>query len=126
MQLPADIPSYLQMHAAELGQRILESYPPLQGAGDALSPLVSRMLRRPYPAQALAIMGISKRWKIARNANVIAECGAGKTLIALGSMLVHSAGRPICGLVMAPAAPGGEVGARNIPDSSTDAGVPHR
>jgi len=102
MQLLADIPSYLQMHAAELGQRILESYPPLQGADDALSPLVSRMLRRPYPAQALAIMGISKRWKIARNANVIAECGAGKTLIALGSMLVHSAGRPICGLVMAP------------------------
>jgi hypothetical protein len=102
MQLPADIPSYLQMHAAELGQRILESYPPLQGADDALSPLVSRMLRRPYPAQALAIMGISKRWQIARNANVIAECGAGKTLIALGSMLVHSAGRPLCGLVMAP------------------------
>jgi hypothetical protein len=37
MQLPTEIPSYPQMHAAELGQRILESYPPLQGA-DALSP----------------------------------------------------------------------------------------
>jgi N12 class adenine-specific DNA methylase len=49
-------------------------------------------------------MGISKRWHSARNANVnvIAECGAGKTLIALGSMIVHSAGRPFCGLVMSP------------------------
>jgi hypothetical protein len=47
-------------------------------------------------------MGVSKRWQLARNANVVAECGAGKTLIALGSMLVHSAGRPFSGLVMAP------------------------
>jgi hypothetical protein len=31
-----------------------------------------------------------------------AECGAGKTLIALGSELVHGAGGPISGLVMAP------------------------
>jgi len=60
------------------------------------------MLRKPYPAQTLAIMGVSKRWELARNANVVAECGAGKTLIALGSMLVHSAGRPFTGLVMAP------------------------
>ena len=102
MQIPADIPTYLQLHAAELGARILCSYPALQGADDDLSPLLARMLRRPYPAQALAIMGVSKRWRIARNANVIAECGAGKTLIALGSMLVHSAGRPFAGLVMSP------------------------
>ena len=47
-------------------------------------------------------MGVSKRWQLARNANVVAECGSGKTLIALGSMLVHSAGRPYSGLVMAP------------------------
>jgi hypothetical protein len=77
MPMPPDIPSYLQMHAAELGQ-ILDSYPPLQAADDPVSPLLSRMLRLPYPAQALALMGISKRWQIARNANVIAECGAAK------------------------------------------------
>ena len=47
-------------------------------------------------------MGVSKRWLLASNANVVAECGSGKTLIALGSMLVHSAGRPYSGLVMAP------------------------
>ncbi|HKS76438.1 MAG TPA: hypothetical protein VJQ82_24705 [Terriglobales bacterium] len=102
MQVPANIPEYLQLHATELGERILGSYPPLQGADDDLSPLLGQMRRRPYPAQALAIMGVSKRWQMARNANVIAECGAGKTLIALGSMLVHSAGKPFSALVMAP------------------------
>src|SRR6266545_4972287 len=102
MQTPADIHTYMQLHATELGQRILSSYPALHAADDDISPLLSRMLRRPYPAQALAIMGVSKRWQPARNANVVAECGAGKTLSALGSMLVHSAGRPFSGLVMAP------------------------
>jgi len=29
------------------------------------------MLRTPYPAQTLAIMGVSKRWGLARNANVV-------------------------------------------------------
>ena len=91
-----------QLHSAELGKRILSSYPALHGVDETPSPLLSEMLRVPYPAQTLAIMGVSKRWQLARNANVVAECGSGKTLIALGSMLVHSAGRPYSGLVMAP------------------------
>jgi N12 class adenine-specific DNA methylase len=45
------------------------------------------------------------RGHIKAKVTVIAECGAGKTLIALGSMLVHSAGRPICGLVVIMAPP---------------------
>ena len=96
------IHDYLRTHSEEIGDRILSSYPALFGAGEPPSPLLSHMLRTPYPAQALAIMGVSKRWQLARNANVVAECGAGKTLIALGSMLVHSNGRPFTGLVMAP------------------------
>ena len=102
MQDIARIQDYLTQHADQLGERILASYPPLHAIGDAPSPLLSRMLREPYPAQILAIMGISKRWQRARNANVVAECGAGKTLIALAAMLVHSNGRPFSGLVMAP------------------------
>ena len=94
------IHDYLRSHSAEIGARILSSYPSLHCPSDGLSPLLSQMLRTPYPAQGLAIMGVSKRWQSARNANVIAECGAGKTLIALGSMLVHGAGRPFRGLVM--------------------------
>jgi superfamily II DNA or RNA helicase len=88
-----DIATYLARHSDEIGNRILTSYPALYGADEAPSPLLARMLRRPYPAQTIAIMGVSRRWKQARNANVIAECGAGKTLIALASMLVDSAGR---------------------------------
>ena len=83
----------------ETNSRVLSS---LHGADEAPSSLLSGMVRVPYPAQSLAIMGVSKRWQLARNANVVAECGAGKTLIALGSMLVHSAGKPFSGLVMAP------------------------
>jgi superfamily II DNA or RNA helicase len=102
MQNVETIHDYLRSHSAEIGSRILTSFPSLHAPDDAVSPLISQMLRTPYAAQALAIMGVSKRWQSARSANVIAECGAGKTLIALGSMLVHSAGRPFCGLVMSP------------------------
>src|SRR5271166_5702434 len=102
MQSLDTIHDYLRTHSEEIGKRILSSYPALHGADEAPSPLLSRMLRVPYPAQSLAIMGVSKRWQLASNANVVAECGSGKTLIALGSMLVHSAGRPFSGLVMAP------------------------
>ena len=102
MQSLDTIHDYLRSHSDEIGRRILGSYPALHGADEAPSPLLSRMVRVPYPAQTLAIMGVSKRWQLARNANVVAECGAGKTLIALGSMLVHSAERPFSGLVMAP------------------------
>src|SRR5271157_1048171 len=97
-----DIATYLRAHSDEIGKRILSSYPALFGADEVPCPLLSQMLRTPYPAQTMAIMGVSKRWQLARNANVVAECGAGKTLIALGSMLVHSSGRPFTGLVMAP------------------------
>ncbi len=102
MQNLSSLQDYLAAHSEEIGTRILFSYPALFGTGESPSPLLSQMLRSPYPAQTLAIMGVSKRWQLARNANVVAECGAGKTLIALGSMLVHSAGRPFSGLVMAP------------------------
>ena len=102
MQNLDTIHDYLRSHSDEIGQRILSSFPALHGADEAPSPLLSRMVRAPYAAQTLAIMGVSKRWQLARNANVVAECGAGKTLIALGSMLVHSAGRSFSGLVMAP------------------------
>ncbi len=96
------IHDYLRHHSDEIGDRILSSYPALYGADEAPSALLGRMLRTPYPAQTMAIMGVSRRWQEARNANVVAECGAGKTLIALASMLVHSAGRRFTGLVMAP------------------------
>ena len=65
------IHDYLRIHSEEIGERILSSYPALFGASEAPSPLLSHMLRTPYPAQTLAIMGVSKRWGLARNANVV-------------------------------------------------------
>ena len=56
MHVPADIKEYLSLHSKELGERILCSFLPHQGPKDEISPLLERMLRRPYPAQALAIM----------------------------------------------------------------------
>jgi len=59
MQLPNDINDYLRMNAVALADRILRSYPPLQGVEDPTSPLLGQLLRRPFPAQTLAIMGWS-------------------------------------------------------------------
>src|SRR6266581_1942806 len=54
MPLPKDINEYLRAWAPELGERILQTYPPLQGFDDVASPLTGQLLRKPFPAQTLA------------------------------------------------------------------------
>ena len=76
---------YMRRHAALLGDRILQEYPALHQFDDAVSPRIEGLLRTPFPAQNIAIMGVAKRWQQARTAMVIAECGTGKTLISLGA-----------------------------------------
>src|SRR6266496_1541324 len=93
---------YMRANAALLGARILEEFPALDQFDDAVSPRVERLLRRPFPAQAIAIMGLAKRWEQARTAMVVAECGTGKTLISLGAIHVHSQGKPYTALAMVP------------------------
>lgn len=93
---------YMRTNASLLGTRILEEYPALHQFGDALSPRIEGLLRRPFPAQAIAIMGLAKRWHQARTGMVVAECGTGKTLISLGAMHVHSKGAPFTALAMVP------------------------
>jgi hypothetical protein len=102
MQLPKEINEYLRAWAPELGERILQTYPPLHGFDDAASPLTGQLLRKPFPAQTLAMMGVVKRWNEARGAAVIAECGTGKTLISLGAVHVHSDRKPFAALAMVP------------------------
>ena len=102
MPLPKDINEYLRAWAPELGERILQTYPPLQGFDDVASPLTGQLLRKPFPAQTLAMMGVVKRWNEARGAAVIAECGTGKTLISLGAVNVHSDRKPFTALAMVP------------------------
>jgi hypothetical protein len=105
MPLPKHIDSigsYLRAWSTELGERILQAFPPLHGFDDAPSPQIARLLRKPFPAQTLAIMGVVKRWNEAHGAAVIAECGTGKTLISLGAVHVHSERKLFTALAMVP------------------------
>ena len=102
MSIPSTIAEYLRRSSQELGERILKIYPALQAPDDPVSERFTGLLRSPFAAQRLAVMGIVKRWEQARAAAVIAECGTGKTLMALSALHVHSAGRPYAALVMAP------------------------
>ena len=103
MNIPSTITDYLRMCSQELGERILQIYPALQAPCDPVSERFNSLLRSPFAAQRLAVMGIVKRWYTsAKAAAVIAECGTGKTLMALSALHVHSGGRPYTALVMAP------------------------
>ena len=102
MPLPETISDYLRAHAQELGNRILESHRPLHVIDDPPSPMISKLLRKPYPAQTLAIMGLVRRWQEAKAGAVIAECGTGKTLISLGAVYAHAEGRPFTAIAMVP------------------------
>jgi hypothetical protein len=81
MEPITDIPTYLRAHAQELGDRIPETYPPLHSIDDPPSPVISKLLRKPYPAQTLVVLGLVKRWQQAKAGAVIAECGTGKTSV---------------------------------------------
>jgi superfamily II DNA or RNA helicase len=102
MFIPNSIHEYLRQFGSELGDRIVQSYPALHKAHDPVSPRLANLLRKPFPAQAVAAMAIAKKWEKERSAAVIAECGTGKTLISLAALDVHSDGRPFTSIVMAP------------------------
>jgi len=93
---------YMRANAALLGARILQEFPALHQFDEPISKRIEGLLRRPFPAQAIAIMGLAKRWREARTAMVVAECGTGKTLISLGGVHVHSQGKPFSALAMVP------------------------
>ncbi|HLJ90058.1 MAG TPA: helicase-related protein [Candidatus Angelobacter sp.] len=97
-----DIYSYMKCFSAELGQRILADFPALQRFEDPISPLIKKLLRRPFPAQAIAMMGVAKRWEQRRSAAIVAECGTGKTLMSLGAVHVHAEGQPFTAIAMVP------------------------
>ncbi|MDT8069197.1 MAG: hypothetical protein ROO76_13610, partial [Terriglobia bacterium] len=92
--MDTDVYSYLRTHATELGSRILETYPPLQSTKDPVALPIASLLRKALPAQALAITGTAKYLRRAKAARIVAECGAGKTYMALGTIHVMADGRP--------------------------------
>jgi hypothetical protein len=62
---------YMRSYAWLLGDRILEQFPALRQGHDPLSPRIHSLLRKPFPAQAIAIMGLAKRWRKARTGMVV-------------------------------------------------------
>jgi hypothetical protein len=97
-----DIATYLRQFGPLLAERILETYPPLQSTKDPVAPALAALLRKALPAQALAITGTAKYLRQAKAARIVAECGAGKTYMALGTIHVLAEGRPSTTLVMCP------------------------
>jgi len=97
---------YLRTFSQELGARIVEMYPPLQGLNDPLPPALNTLLRQPLPAQALTISGVAKHLKTARSAIIVGECGTGKTLmsvaVAHAVAHTHSESRPYTAISMCP------------------------
>src|SRR5437867_854655 len=98
----ASIADYLRMYGPALGDLVLARFPALHSPDDPVSSALKQLKRRPFPAQAMAIMGIVKRWREARCATAVAECGTGKTLISLGSVFTHAGARPFTCLAMVP------------------------
>jgi hypothetical protein len=72
---------YVCAHASLLGERILQEYPALHQFDDPVSPRIGGLLRKPFPAQTIAIMGLVKRWHEARTGMVVAECNSARSMI---------------------------------------------
>jgi hypothetical protein len=77
MPVPSTIHEYLRLFGTELGERIVQNCPALQKADDPLSPRLATLLRKPFPAQAVAAMGLAKKWESERSAAVAAAIAGG-------------------------------------------------
>jgi hypothetical protein len=93
---------YLRQFGTALAERILATYPPLQSTKDPVAPSLNSLLRKPLPAQALVITGTAKYLSDGKAVRIVAECGAGKTFMALGTIHVLSEGQSTATLVMCP------------------------
>ena len=107
---------YLRVMAPMLGERIVQTYPALQSPKDRPAAQLKTLLRKPLPAQALAITGLAKYLKTARSTRIVAECGAGKTFMSLGTMHVHGGHKPYTAHRHVPASHRAQVGTRGAVD----------
>src|SRR3989449_11678894 len=98
----ASIADYLRTYGPALGELVLARFPALHSPDDSVWSALKQLKRHPFPAQAMAIMGIVKHWQEARCAAAVAECGTGKTLVSLGSVFTHAGARPFTCLAMVP------------------------
>ena len=97
---------YLRINGRQLGRRIVETYPPLHAPGDPSAPELLRLMRKPLPAQELAIMGCVKYLADHDAVKIVGECGTGKTLHGRSRRCIR--GRPLQAILhdcYVPAAP---------------------
>jgi Predicted helicase len=93
---------YLRAYSSELGARIVEMYPPLQGPKDPIAPALKTLLRKPLPTQAMTITGAAKYLQKEDSLRLIGECRTGKTIMSIGIAQAHANGKPYSTLVMCP------------------------
>jgi hypothetical protein len=93
---------YLRTYSSQLGARIVEMYPPLQGPKDPIAQALKTLLRKPLPAQAMTITGAAKYLRTEDSVRLVGECGTGKTLMSIGIAHAHADGKPYSTLVMCP------------------------
>jgi superfamily II DNA or RNA helicase len=97
------VTDYLNLFGKELAAKVQQKAQPLFYPGDPWEKKMDTLLRRPFPAQGDAIMALANALKDKRSAMIIAECGVGKTLIALASTYISTnGGRPPRVLMMVP------------------------
>ena len=51
----ATLEEYLREFSVEIGDRILTSFPALHAPGEPVSPILGKLLRKPFAAQEVAI-----------------------------------------------------------------------
>jgi hypothetical protein len=93
---------YLREFSVEIGDRILTAFPALHAPGDPVSPILGKLLRKPFAAQQVAIAGSVARLRQANSVACIAEMGTGKTLMAMSIAHVFASGRPYACLFVVP------------------------
>lgn len=93
---------YLRKFSGELEQRVMETFIPIHEFSDPLPPELSRLRRRPLPAQAITIAGIAKGWNEMTSIKLVGECGTGKTFVSMSSCFVHARGKRHTTVVYAP------------------------
>jgi hypothetical protein len=76
---------YMRAHPRLLGEPILQELSRTSPNRRSSFTRIDGLLRKPFLAQAFAIMGLAQRWQQVRTGVVVANCGTGKTLISLGN-----------------------------------------
>ena len=98
-----NLSSYLRAYSGLLGEKITEKFAPRHDPRtDALDPMIRRLRRRPFRAQADVIQGSVNALDYEPASIIVGEMGTGKTLIGSSIPFVREQGRPYRTLVMCP------------------------